>query len=57
MPHTKTSYCDFIYRTFWKRQNSQDRNEIGSGQEIGVVGWDMREQFNESVVSFDCGGD
>ena len=26
-------------------------------REVWVVGWDMREQFNENVLYFDCGGD
>ena len=56
MPDTKASYSDFIYMTFWKRQNCRDRNEICSGQggRGGGMGHEGTVQSDENVLYFGC---
>lgn len=55
--------CDPIYRTFWKRQNSGDEEQITGCQGFRVRGgFDYRRQHegiwgnNETVLYLDCGG-
>lgn len=45
----KTHAYDFMYRTFWKRQNHKDRKQISGCQWVGVEGGFVYKEVQENL--------